>query len=135
MRSILYYLMLATAMGPGFCALPQKLVQGLAGSSHCDKKSHHPCCPANGKSNPVNESAKGPCQCKEPRVTPTISKTTSFDILRVYRASMEVGVIAFAANVAQTPLPVCTESESPRNLAFTFLSDRDILRALQILLC
>src|SRR5262245_8627639 len=114
-----FYLMLATAVGPGFCAFPQKLVHVLSGSTRNEQTTHR-CCPNNGagENTPINESPKTPCQCKEPRVAPISTKTAGINVYEEFRIAAEIG---FGEHLTVVALPESTakEIESPRNLAFS----------------
>jgi hypothetical protein len=131
---LLMYLVLANAVGPGFCAFPQKLAVVFALYRHGDNTTNHHCCPykdVSGQDRSSNEPTQMPCQCKQPRLVSTTPESSSSDVLKKLTATYDF----VAVKLAQPNPDLSTESGRPRDLAFSFLNGRDILRAMQLLLC
>src|SRR5437868_10908653 len=85
LRSGLFmYLTLATAIGPGFCAFPEKLAGVLSHSSNRgDKKAVRKCCLEKeipSRNHPVDHGSKPPCKWKEGALDPATAKASGQDV-------------------------------------------------------
>src|SRR5437870_5005663 len=129
--ALIMYLGLATAIGPGFCAFPEKLVGSL--SYLCgrgEKQTAQNCClkkQTSNRSHPGNHGSKPPCKWKEGAIDPTTTKTSAQDVIsNEYKSIAEDGFVAVILEMTRTGSDIPEEIEIPRHFAFSCLDGQGI---------
>lgn len=125
---LLLYLMLVTAAGPAVCCCLAVRVGDIVAKERGDAKG---CCPAHAptKKETPNKCPSPLCPCKEVGYNPNVGKTSDqAEILIDLR--QHTSIEAFTPFVTPPSVDAHPETDVPRNLAFTFLDGRGILRAI-----
>ena len=124
------YLMLATAAGPGLCCCVADRLGNMPAKETPTKKccrNHH-----DGKKEAPAKDPSAACPCKQDRVSPNPVLTMERGDGLGYSSFQFASVLGLSALKA----PVTdVNTATPRNLAFSNLDAREVLRAIHVLRC
>lgn len=128
---LLLFLVLETAVGPGLCCCVATWADFCA-----DAKGGNFCCQGKypGKGETPNQRQVPACPCQNERGTPILLKVGDWDQnVSDFRC---LGAVDDINQTVTVFVPEHSQATSvSRNLAFTFLDGRGILRAIHVLLC